>query len=313
MVERPFYPPTDRPTVEQLTADLSLLDITEHVKKDPAYKFAVGSGASADVFRAIYNVTNPETKEQYGLNVVVKILRGTPDESEIIKRKLNRELACWLGLKHPNVAELLGIAYFIPGKPPGLVSKWILRHDFLKFIGSHPDLKREKAKEIACGLQYLHTNSVMHGDLKVDNVIVSDRKEAQLTDFGIGRIQDVKGFTSVNRTPRNIRFTAPELMPINDDTSVIPPTPASDIFSLGMLLLQLFHSPDDNEQRRLPYNHIRFVAHYDAPLVNRIHAGDRPQRERYNFIEDQHWDIICKCWAGEPEKRPSVTEVHTSL
>jgi len=212
-------------------------------------------------------------------------------------------------VKHPNVVELLGIASIIPGQPPGLVSKYVVRHDFLKYIGSHPELKRYKAKEIVSGLQYLHEQGVLHGDLKADNVIVSDQQQAQLTDFGISRILDVKGFTTANRG--NIRWTAPELMPPDD--SDVRPTPESDIFSLGMLLLQLFHAPDPDKQRRLPYNHVRFVPHFDNALVKRIREGDRPQRDRYNFMEDQHWAIICKCWAGEPKSRPSITVVHGSL
>jgi len=100
-------------------------------------------------------------------------------------------------------------------------------------------------------------------------------------------------------------------MPVDDVD--VRPTPASDIFSLGMLLLQLFHGPDPDKQRGLPYNHVRFVPRFDTALVTRICKGERPQRSRYNYMEDQHWELITKCWAGEPGNRPSITEVHDSL
>jgi len=301
--------PSRRYTVKELTDNRSLLDITPLVRKDPQRSYAVASGAGGDVYKAKYKVFNPDTNLEYDLNVAVKILRGSPDQKEMIERRLNREIACWRRLKHPHVAELLGIAYLIPDLPPGLVSKWVLRYDFLKFIGSHPDLKRDKAKEIVSGLQYMHEQGVVHGDLKVDNVIVSDRKEAQITDFGIGHILDVKGFTTM--TERNIRFTAPELMPMGED--IIRPTSQSDIFSLGILLLQLFHGPDDNKQRGMPYNHVRFNPYPDIGLMTRILDGERPQRERYNFIEDRHWELMCKCWMAKPDERPSVTAVQEEL
>jgi serine/threonine protein kinase len=60
------------------------------------------------------------------------------------QQRLNREIATWRSLHHPNIAELLGIARLNPGQPPGLVSQYVQRHDFLAYIGRHPELKRRK-------------------------------------------------------------------------------------------------------------------------------------------------------------------------
>jgi serine/threonine protein kinase len=70
-----------------------------------------------------------------------------------------------------------------------------------------------------------------------DNILISDQDHAQITDFGIARILNAKGFT--NMTERNARFSAPELMPIDESKPDVRPTRESDIFSLGMLLLQV--------------------------------------------------------------------------
>jgi serine/threonine protein kinase len=66
---------------------------------------------------------------------------------------------------------------------------------------------------------------------------VSDKGVAQLNDFGISHIIDTQGFTT--KIMRNIRFTAPELLPIREVESEIKPTFQSDIFSLAILLLQV--------------------------------------------------------------------------
>jgi len=232
----------------------------------------------------------------------------------MIEKRLDREIATWRGLKHPNVSEFLGIAYMNPDLPPGLVSRWVLRHDFLEYIGRHPDLKRTKAQEVACGVQYLHEQGVVHGDLKVDNVLISDQHRAQITDFGIARILDVSGYTTMTR--RNIRYTAPELMSISldEDAPDERPTLQSDIFSLGILLLQLFHGPDQDPQRGLPYNHIRYNKRAaDFPLQELIHKGERPIRKRYNWIHDVHWRLIEQCWEHNPFERPVIAEVLRTL
>jgi len=201
MANPPSYP-SRRYTVKELTADRSLLDITQHVRTDPRHSFAVASGSGGDVFKATCDVVNPDTNQPYSLTVAVKILRGSLDQREKIETKLNREIACWRHLRHPHVTELLGIAYLNPNHAPGLVSKWVLRNNFLKYIGDHPEVKRIKAQEIASGLRYLHEHDVTHGDVKADNVIISDQLEAQITDFGISRILDVDGFTTITRKSR---------------------------------------------------------------------------------------------------------------
>jgi len=71
-----------------------------------------------------------------------------------------------------------------------------------------------------------------------DNIIISDRHEAQITDFGLSRILDVKGYTTM--TMRNVRHAAPELRPNADvDMLTVRPTTQSDIYSLGILFLQV--------------------------------------------------------------------------
>jgi serine/threonine protein kinase len=307
------FNPQPRYSVEALTADLSLLDITGYVRLDPQYRFAIGCGAGGDVYRALYEWPDSRTLQVCSVKVVVKVLKGTSAQQHRIEQRVKREVAAWRYLNHPNVAKFLGIAYVQPGRPPGLVSRFMQRNDFLAYIGRHSDLKREKALEVARGLQYLHSKNIVHGDLRVDNVLVSDNGVAQLNDFGISHIMDVQGFTT--KIMRNIRFTAPELMPITEMTSEIHPTFQSDIFSLAILLLQLFHGPDRDLQSALPYNHVRLRSgtDYDFRLLRRIHEGERPIRERYRTMFDQHWILLTMCWQGDPFARPDITYVVNAL
>ena len=159
---------------------------------------------------------------------------------------------------------------------------------------------------------------------------MSDDGAAQLNDFGISHILDVQGFTT--KIMRNVRFTAPELMPIEEVESDVKPTFRTDVFSLAMLLLQvclcscqavfriciltirhpqLFHGPDKNLQNGLPYNHIRLRTgtDYDLRLLRLIHRGERPRRERYQTMYDQHWALLEFCWQNDPFSRPDINTV----
>ncbi|KIM79383.1 hypothetical protein PILCRDRAFT_566676 [Piloderma croceum F 1598] len=297
-----------RPTVEQLTADRSCLDITQYIQRGPEHQFSIGGGAGGDVYEGVYHRIDPVTQDEQSIKIVIKCLVGTHANKAKIEERLNREIAAWRDLKHPNVAELLGIAYRNRNLPPGLVSRYVLRHDFLAYIGRHPERKRGKAQEVASGVQYLHEHGVVHGDLKADNVLISDNHVAQISDFGIARILDVKGFTTLIQ--RNVRYTAPELMSISDQD--VRPTLQSDIFSLGILFLQLFHADSDSKVWRLggkPYNHIL----QDAKVLMSVHRGSRPIRANYRWMEDQYWNLIQQCWAGNPLDRPDIAAVVEAL
>ena len=61
-----------------------------------------------------------------------------------IVKRVNREISTWRRVKHKNIAEFLGIAYIQQtGLSPGMVSRFVLRHDFMAYVGKHPNRKRE--------------------------------------------------------------------------------------------------------------------------------------------------------------------------
>jgi serine/threonine protein kinase len=190
-------------------------------------------------------------------------------------QRLRPKLASWHHLKHPNVTELLGVARLHPERPLGSVTKGGENPNLLTYIGMHPELKLDKvptisqtgraayvllltqAKEIVDGIQYLHDQGAIHGDLRViysfvsvvqnhliisqDNVIIADDGKTQISNVSIAQVLDASSFMTL--TQSNIRFAAPELMPVREtELSDVRPTRESDIFSLGILLLRVCES-----------------------------------------------------------------------
>jgi serine/threonine protein kinase len=114
---------------------------------------------------------------------------------------------------------------------------------------------------VALGLEYLHANDVVHGDLKAvwarrthnfsthryifyqQNVLIDKRGVACLCDFGISRIiGEVSTYSAETMT-----YIAPELFFVMDreSTNVTPPraTKNSDIYSFALLVLEVHISP----------------------------------------------------------------------
>ena len=87
----------------------------------------------------------------------------------------------WRRLEHPNIVSLFGITIAPP--PPQLISDWIVGENLMEYINDHPGANRlglvctllhlmvnaltaSKLSGIASGLEYLHSNDVVHGDLR---------------------------------------------------------------------------------------------------------------------------------------------------
>src|SRR6185437_8723456 len=98
--------------------------------------------------------------------------------------------------------------------------------------------------DMASGLAYLHSRSILHRDVKSLNVLLDDYGKAKLTDFGLSRTKDEtksKDLLSTKQAVGTIQWMAPELFSRNPNY-----TQKSDIYSFGMTLWELV-------ARRIPY------------------------------------------------------------
>ncbi|KAF7987028.1 hypothetical protein HWV62_139 [Athelia sp. TMB] len=245
------------------------------------------------------------------VQVAVKVLKFTPQNRRKIEERLKREVVTWKKVSQLDyVADFLGI-YCTPNDPPYLVLPYYKHNNLLRYTsGCHLDARLVLAKEICRGLDTLHGNNVVHGDLKPENIMISDSGHAQIADFGVSIIPGLSGFTTVINW--NARHSAPELLPITDSVPV-KPTKETDIFSLGILLMQLF----DGRPECLPYNHVHIDQHRDPHeinLIRAIHKGDRPRSENYGFkYQANRWALIEKCWAADPRSRLDIGRVRAKL
>jgi serine/threonine protein kinase len=128
---------------------------------------------------------------------------------------------------------------------------------------------------------------IVHGNIKGENVLVNDREQALLCDFG----------TYATHTVGALRWMAPELLA--KDQYV--PTMASDIYSYGMTCYEIL-------SRQVPFESVRNNLVIVAMVVN----GARPERLDWGY-PDRMWTIIDRCWAQKPDDRPSTKGLLESI
>ncbi|EIN06225.1 kinase-like protein, partial [Punctularia strigosozonata HHB-11173 SS5] len=91
--------------------------------------------------------------------------------------------------------------------------------------------------EVAQGLAYLHSQSIVHGDLRCSNVLIDAAEHAQLADFGLSLMSDGAEF-SVSSTVGSLRWAAPELVQVQHITRNF----ATDVYAFGCTCLEV-HAP----------------------------------------------------------------------
>jgi len=223
-----------------------------------------------------------------------------------------REFQILQALTHDHIVQYYG-HHIVPGSnSPMLIMECMVTnmHDALT-NPSHRDLPLSRKvvwlHGIAQGIEYLHSQSVMHRDLTANNVLLNEKALAKISDFGNSCIiGDDLGSDYYSRSltscPGTLAYMAPEAQSRNYGKEI-------DIFSFGHL--SLFIGTQESSFRLLPYS-------YGSSQFR-----DEIQRRQNYFsclykklkLEENHplVTLMKECLANDPEMRPNATELVSRL
>ncbi|KAJ7191696.1 kinase-like domain-containing protein [Mycena pura] len=247
-------------------------------------------GGNSHIYKGKLFRSNGQTTQ-----VAIKMILGDSgfEQSSDSLRRLQREAYIWERFKHENLVPFFGISYDVAPWPV-LVSPLYDFGHVGTFLEKHPTANRlEMVLGVASGVEYLHANDVVHGDLKVSNVLVDDRGVPRISDFGISKILNLRGFTTPRANVGTLPYMAPELFWIS-----------SDVYSFGLLALEILTSESPKRRPTRPFATVEMFAEL------------RPKRTDYEnaiWVSADTWAVFDKCWAFAPEVRPSISDVRQQL
>ena len=191
-------------------------------------KSLIGSGGMANVYKAY----DEESQRIVALKVLKDEHRG---DMEFVRR-FEREAQAVLMLSHENivrsydVGEDDGVSYIVLEYVEGKTLKEIIKEE--------GPLSPKTAVNYACqvldALSHAHERGIIHRDVKPQNVIITPRGKAKLTDFGIARdaAATTRTFAGTN-VIGSVHYISPEQARGDNATA------GSDIYSCAIMLYEM--------------------------------------------------------------------------
>ncbi|KAF7806100.1 serine/threonine-protein kinase STY13-like [Senna tora] len=299
------------PRAVKTTAALAFRKQRQEWEIDPSnliIKTVIARGTFGTVHRGLYDTQD----------VAVKLLdwgeEGHRSEAEIasLRSAFMQEVAVWHKLDHPNVTKFIGaimgsaelqiqtddglismpsnVCCVVVEYLPGGLKSYLIKNRRRKLPFK---VVIQLALDLARGLSYLHSQKIVHRDVKTENMLLDKSRTVKIADFGVARVEasnpnDMTGETGT------LGYMAPEVLNGN------PYNRKCDVYSFGICLWEIYCCD-------MPYPDLTFSEVTSAVVRQNL----RPEIPR--CCPSSIANVMKRCWDANPDKRPEMDEVVSML
>ncbi|KAI8090959.1 kinase-like domain-containing protein [Gilbertella persicaria] len=262
---------------------------------------SIGKGSMGKVKLATHNVTG----EKIAVKIVPRANMQLTNQSngkstnQIAKEKAReenrevrtiREAHIMMLLKHPNIIGMKDIVtqgpYFY------ILMDYVGGGQLLHYIVKRQRLSdrrtRQFSRQIVSALDYLHRNSIVHRDLKIENIMIDKSgRNIKLIDFGLSNLFCPE--RQLTTYCGSLYFAAPELLKANPYNG-----PEVDIWSLGVVIYVMATGSVPFDDKSMPGLHDKIKrGHVTYPA----------------HLSDECKDLLSRIFVTDPAKRIIMTDI----
>ncbi|KAM3404150.1 hypothetical protein ACQJBY_007314 [Aegilops geniculata] len=307
-----------------------LLAFIMHQKRKLAVHFEMNGG---NILKKVIGLTiftekdlNKITKnysESLGNGFFGKVYKGTlPDESKTVVavksfikvdeeriEEFTEEVMIQLKMNHPNVLKLMGCCLQLD--VPMLVYEFAANGSLRDIV--HMNKRQKLSTELrldiaigsAKGLSYMHSQDIRHGDVKPDNILLSEKLIPKISDFGLSKLLKLQ-----EKIAKKVVGCEGYMDPVFRNTGVL--TPKSDVYSFGVVLLELI------SRKQIVYGQsgsliIEFRHIYETEKSGRSMFDEEIVTEEDILILEEIGKLAMMCLKEHQDGRPDMIEVAEQL
>jgi hypothetical protein len=255
-------------------------------RPSPTSRELIGTGGSS----AVHLETNQENDRKIAVKQI--FTHG------YIEMLFMREIEALIKLNHPCVVRILGFNL------PPLTEFAEIQMEYAQNGSLESMLRKVPGRStprfwnptgigiiicgIVLGMKFVHSQGFIHRDLKPSNILINERGEALIADFGTSRSEYDNGTLTCDAG--TVNYAAPEMYKENPYTNKV------DVFSFGVVLYEVLVGRRVFSISDPPFVVMRSVFRGDMPVI--------PDR-----VGNVMQSLISRCWSLKAEDRPSFDDI----
>jgi 5'-AMP-activated protein kinase catalytic alpha subunit len=264
--------------------------------------YSIDSDLGEGTFGKVKLGTHRLSKEK----VAIKILEKEKIADESDRERVSREIQILKLIRHPNITQLYEI---IEDKTNlYLIMEYSHGGELFEYIVAQQKIKEVEAskffQQIIDGVQYIHKLNVVHRDLKPENLLLDDKMNIKIVDFGLSNLYSPGQL--LKTACGSPCYAAPEMIEGLKYKGL-----NADIWSCGVILFALIcgYLPfDDNDTQALyqkimrgEYSIPSFISNPATDLIKRILNTDPEKRLTIDQIKAHPWFSLYKGYVNIPK------------
>ncbi|KAJ1650788.1 hypothetical protein IWQ61_008493 [Dispira simplex] len=231
------------------------------------YGFKLTKCLGRGTFSKVFLGVNKTTEEQVALKFIKNRPASKSDKHDV---RVQRETNILTVINHPNIIRIMKRAD--TKNNTVLVMEYAQGGELLSYIRQHGRLREEEARkffrEVISAIDYCHQHGILHRDLKLENIMLDEKKHVKIIDFGFAniffrdRLLDTfcgSPFYAAPEMVNGVRYRGPEV----------------DIWSMGVILFFMLigRTPFEGENLREIYQKISQGMYTIPPHMNISNAA----------------------------------------